>query len=313
VRDPFRPPAEKATEANAAGKTAYRQGRWDEAREQYRAALALDPEFLAPRLNVACSFVRQERFADATAEVVGLLDQAYVPWNREVIEAADLGALRTRPEMQTIRAAMATAASRWGEELEASTVFIARLRPPLRVPDGEGVFLLNPQQEVWAYTPRTRRYRQLTAEDGHVVALVRSGRRILYVTAEKLVRTARPGAAAREVALRGVTIHTLTLATMAPGPSAHLDGDVRALGIGPAAKDGFVLEREEDRAHGGLSELEPDGRLRWSRARPSATRALTYLRGSGVEPPRAPAAPQVCPFGPAPAAGRVSLTGLPLP
>ena len=61
---------------------------------KYRAAEAADPEFLAPRLNVACSFVRQERFAEATAEVEALLARAYVPWAREVLEAADLGALK---------------------------------------------------------------------------------------------------------------------------------------------------------------------------------------------------------------------------
>ena len=38
-------------------------GKWEEARIEYRAAEKADPTFLAPRLNVACSFVRQERFA----------------------------------------------------------------------------------------------------------------------------------------------------------------------------------------------------------------------------------------------------------
>src|SRR3982750_32052 len=59
---PFRAPAPRATELNAAAKVLYRQNKWNEARVQYREALAADAEFLAPRLNVACSFVRQERF-----------------------------------------------------------------------------------------------------------------------------------------------------------------------------------------------------------------------------------------------------------
>ena len=65
VADPFRAPDPQATELNAAAKVLYRQGRWDEARTEYRAAVAADPTFLAPRLNIACSFVRQERFAEA--------------------------------------------------------------------------------------------------------------------------------------------------------------------------------------------------------------------------------------------------------
>jgi hypothetical protein len=227
--DPFRPPAPRAVELNAAGLVPYRQGKWEEARAQYRAALAADSEFLAPRLNIASSFVRQERFAEATAEVVALLDLAYVPWAREVREAADLGALKARPEGKEIERAMAASASKWGEGLDASELFVARLRPPLHVPDGAGTFILNPRQEVWAYAPRTRRYRQLTAEDGHVVALARSAdrRRILYVTAEKLVRGARPD----DVALRGVAIHELTLATMVASPPARVPGDVRRLEI----------------------------------------------------------------------------------
>jgi hypothetical protein len=227
--DPFRAPAPKALELNAAGKAPYREGRWEEARAQYRAALEADPAFLAPRLNIACSFVREERFADATREALALVDGAYVPWAREILEAADMGALKVRPEMKTIEAAMATAATRWGAELDESVLFVARKQAPLRVPDGPGVFLLNPQQEVWAYTPRTQRYRQLTAEDGHVVAFGRSFDRksIVYVTAEKIARGAKPD----DRALRGVAVRLLTLATMALGPRHPIDGDVRELEI----------------------------------------------------------------------------------
>jgi hypothetical protein len=227
--DPFRAPAPKAVELNAAGKVPYRQGKWEEARAQYRAAEAADPEFLAPKLNVACSFVREERFAEATTEVVALVQRAYVPWAREVLEAADLGALKVRPEMKQIQDAMASAAARWGEGLDTSLIFVARQRPALHVPDGPGVFVLNPHQEAWAYTLRTRRYRQLTAEDGHVVAIAPSMDKssVVYVTAEKLIRGGKPD----ELALRGVSVRELTLATMALGPRIPVAGDVRRLAI----------------------------------------------------------------------------------
>ncbi len=77
--DPFRAPDPRATELNAAAKILYRQGKWDEARAQYRAAEAADPTFLAPRLNVACAFVRQERFGEAVTEVRALLDLCLRP------------------------------------------------------------------------------------------------------------------------------------------------------------------------------------------------------------------------------------------
>jgi hypothetical protein len=246
--DLFHLPVAAATELNDAAKTLYRQGKWEEARAQYRAALVADPDFLAPHLNIACSFVRQERFAEATAETRALLDRAYVPWAREVLEAADMGALKVRPEMGGLRDTLAEAARKWGDGLAAGVVFVARQRPPLRVPPtGEGVFLLNPHQEAYAFLPETGLFRQLTAEDGRVIALVRSAdrRRITYVTAEKLVRNRASG----EVALRGVAIGELTLSTMASAPPLHVEGDVRKLGIAELPA-GFVYEIASDRMNG---------------------------------------------------------------
>ena len=225
--DPFRPPTPAATQLNAEGKTFYRQGKWDDARAKYRAAEAADAEFLAPRLNIACSFVRQERFAEATAEVKTLLGRAYVPWAREVLEAADLGALKVHAVMPQIRAAMTEAAAAWGAGLDDAVLFVGRPRAPLRIPEqGDGVFILNPHQEVYAFLPETGRFRQLTAEDGRVLAFVRSKdrRRIMYATADKLVRG--PGAS---VVLRGVSLHELTLATMTAAPPIPIEGDVRRL------------------------------------------------------------------------------------
>ncbi|HVZ74475.1 MAG TPA: hypothetical protein VHJ20_18970 [Polyangia bacterium] len=276
--EPFRAPKGEAVALNAAGKIPYRAGKWDEAREKYRAAEKVDPEFLAPRLNVACSYVRQERFAEATAEVLALLDRAYVPWSREIAEAADLGALKVRPEMKQIRAAMAASAARWGEGLDQSVLFVARQRAPLKVPDGPGVFLLNPQQEIWAFSPRTRRTRQLTAEDGHVVAFAPSHdrRSLIYVTADKLVRGARPN----DVALRGVSIRRLTLATMELGPPQFVDDDVRELAIHDRA---VRVKRSTKGAT--TFRLGADGR--WAEASSAAGlgEPLAKLTPTGVEAP----------------------------
>jgi hypothetical protein len=244
--DPFAAPAPRATELNAAGKTLYRQGKWEEARAQYRAALAADPSFLAPRLNVACSFVRQERFAEAAAEARALVEGGYVPWSREILEAADLGALKVRPEMAGLRQAMAEAAAKWGEGLAESVVFVARQRAPLRIPEaGAGVFILNPHQEAYAFSPATGRIRQLTAEDGHVVALARTpdGRRVVYVTAEKLVRG--PSGAHEAAALRGLALGELTLGTMTAAPPVRVEGDVRRLEIASTPRGiEFRIERD---------------------------------------------------------------------
>ncbi len=291
IPDPFRPPDPKATELNAAGKTLYRQEKWEAARAQYRAAEVADANFLAPRLNVACSLVRQERFAEATAEVRALLDRAYVPWGREVLEAADLGALKVQPQMVEIRRAMAAAAASWGAGLDESLIFVARQRSPLHVPPtGAGEFILNPHQEVYAFTPATGRFRQLTAEDGHVLAVARAPdrRRIVYVTGEKLLR----GAKSEDLTLEGVALHELTLATMTTGPAVPIVGGVRRIEIA-AGPRGMVFRIDGDRAGGrfvigAASTLVPAG--------PAKAPAMAVLTAEGALPaPGAVAIPGACP------------------
>jgi len=277
--DPFRPPEPKATELNAAAKVLYRTGKWEEARAQYRAAIAADPEFLAPRLNIACAFVRQDRFPEATAEVRALIQTAYVPWAREVLEAADIGALKVQPQMAEIRQVLAEAAAAWGAGLDGAVLFVGRRHDPLRIPEGAGTYLLNPHQEAFAFLPETGRFRQLTAEDGHVVALARSpdGRRLVYATAKQWVRGAQP----KDVALRGVELHELTLATMTSAPSLPVDGDVRRLEMLATPRGiAFRLERASGtgtfmRGDGGSLTVYPG-------APPRAAVRLATLTGAGA-------------------------------
>jgi hypothetical protein len=96
-------PDPAAQALNAEGKQLYRDRRWEEARTRYRAAASKDPTFHAPSLNAACALARQERFAAAADEAAALVQRAYVPWAREVLEAADLAALHVRPEMAGLR------------------------------------------------------------------------------------------------------------------------------------------------------------------------------------------------------------------
>jgi len=285
VADPFRPPAPEATQLNTDGKIVYRQGKWEDARAKYRAALEADPDFLAPRLNIACSFVRQERFDESVAEVRSLIDRAYMPWSREVLEAADLGALKVHPQMAQLRNALASAAAAWGAGLEDAVVFVGRLKAPLRIPpDGAGEFILNPHQEAFAYLPETGRFRQLTAEEGHVLAAARSldGRRVVYVTAQKWIRGKSPG----ETRLEDVALHELTLATMTLGPPVPVPGAVTRLEIRPTSH-GFLFRVAGARTSGWFTAtatgtLAPSGPVR--------TPAVAVLTPAGAEP-IAPAAP----------------------
>src|SRR5213075_894415 len=118
-----------------------------------------------------------------------------------------------------------------GGGLEDAVLFVGRARAPLKIPDGPGFFILNPHQEVYAFLPATGRFRQLTNEDGRVLAMMTApyGHRIVYVTADKLIRGAKEG----DLALRGVALHELTLATMTAEPPINIDGDVRRVEIAP--------------------------------------------------------------------------------
>jgi hypothetical protein len=229
-------PAAAAMTLNNEGKALYRQDRWREAREKYLAALAADPEFLAPALNAACAQARQDRFAEAAEEAAALVRRAFVPWGREVLEAADLAGLHVRPEMKRLRAAVAEAAPAWGQSVMPGLFFVARTRPAVKL-TGQGVLVLGLNQELFAWLPETGRYRQVTADDGRVLAAVRSpdGRTVVYVRAGKLVR-----GALGPPRLRGLALRRLDVATMALGPPVELPGDVEELSLWPPATTGTV-------------------------------------------------------------------------
>jgi len=224
--DPFRPARPDAATLNREGKSLYQKGEFSEARARYRAALAADPDFLAPALNVACSFVRQERFAEATAEVEALLVRSYMPWSAEILAAADLGALKVRPEWASIARALDGARKTWARGLADDVLFVGRTHAPLGYGDSpSGVFVLGPRQEVFAWSPRTLRTRQLTAEEGRVLALLPSPAhaargQAAYVVAEKVLR-----AGGVATALRGVTLVVLDL-----GDDDHPGGGLTSLG-----------------------------------------------------------------------------------
>src|SRR5262249_20612768 len=95
--------------------------------------------------------------------------------------------------------------------------------------------------------PGSGRFRQLTAEDGRVLAMAPTadGRRIVYVTADKLIRGAKPD----DLALRGVSLAELTLATMTSEPPVKIAGDVRRIEIAPVGAM-VTFKTDGDRASG---------------------------------------------------------------
>jgi hypothetical protein len=80
------------------------------------------------------------------------------------------------------------------------------------------------------------RTRQLTSEEGRVVALRVSGdgQQAAYAVAEKVVRVAQ-----RSTALRGVTLVILDLRQLQPLGRQRLEGDLERLDLGLTAAHGF--------------------------------------------------------------------------
>jgi hypothetical protein len=224
---------------NREGKALYRDGRFSEARAKYQRAKELDPDFLAPWLNLACAYAREDHFPEATEQAVALIRHAYVPGAREVMEAADLGALQIRPrELAKLKSALAQAATEWSQAAQAGFFFVGRTQPPVKL-QGQGILVLAMNQEIYAWLPHSGRFLPLTAEDGRVLAFVRSpdGRRIVFVRAGRLVRTA-----GQADLLRGLSLRQLDLASMALGPVVELPGDARQVTLWPMGGDGADLE-----------------------------------------------------------------------
>jgi hypothetical protein len=261
-------PSAAAYALNREGRDLYRQRRWAEARARYRAALAADPGFVAARLNLATAFAQEERFAEAVAEASALLRQAFVPWAREVEEAADLAPLAARPEKGALATARGEAAAAWGTSLAGALLLVARTGPPVKLP-AQGVLHLGLAQELFAYLPDSGRYRQVTAEDGRVLGFLRSpdGRTVVYARAGRLVRDTGP------VRLRGLHLVQLDLPSMSLGPAVPVTGDVERLAVTVA---GAQFQVQVTRA-GASSDLRFDGRALVPGASTPARRAPGFV------------------------------------
>lgn len=216
---PFHVPSREAWEHHQEGVRLYRDKRFAEARAAYEAAHRADPAFLAPLLAVAGTYARQERYPEAAKAATDLIARAFVPWASQAGTTTDLLVLRERPEKALIDGAVAEGARRWGDAVRAAVLFVARNRAPLKLPPGQGTFVLGLHQEIVAYHPGTGRYLQVTDENGRVLAALPSpdGARVLYVTGGKLVR-----GGGRLPTLRGLRAQVLELPSMIAVAAADL-------------------------------------------------------------------------------------------
>lgn len=269
---------EAAMRENAEGKKLYRQERWALARDKYRAALAADPDFLGAQLNLACAFSREGRYAEAADQASKLIRTAYVPWQREVREAMDLGILQDQEDYAKVKTAMAESAAEWGALVERSVLFLARTKPAVNV-SGKGALLLSLSQEVFAWNPETGRYLQVTAEDGHVLGFVRSAdrRRVAYVTGGKLMRDQ-----GQPDVLRGLSLRVLEIPTMALSPIVPIPAEVTKVELGFVASPEILVTGQDGKS--AAFRLGEAGLEKISEFRRVANLDSLALTTAGVEP-----------------------------
>jgi hypothetical protein len=286
-------PAAAALALNAEGKALYRQERWPEAYRRYRAALETDPQFLAPALNAACALARQDRFAEAAREAAALVRQGFIPWGREALEAADLAVLHVRPEMEALRVTLGDAAARWGKSVMDGLFFVARTKPAVKL-EGSGVLVLGLNQEIFAWLPAAGRYLQVTADDGRVLAAVRSddGRTVVYIRGGKLVRAGQTPAV-----LRGLSLRRLEVATMTLGPPVELPGDVLTLSLFPPGASSTELRVTRPGGEGQSYRLMGEALISAPALSPAAQLGHPVrLTGAGVEESARLSGPAACPY-----------------
>jgi hypothetical protein len=192
--------------------------------------------------------------------------------------------------MKQLRAAVAEAGPTWGRSVMPGLFFVARTRPAVKL-GGQGVLVLGLNQELFAWLPATGRYRQVTSDDGRVLAALRSadGRTVVYVRSGKLVRGADgPGR------LRGLALRRLEVATMTLGPPVELAGDLEEVSLGPPPPGSDAVARVRVRAGRDQRYLLVGDALVPAPADQGAW--TVRLTGAGVVAPGRTGGPPACPF-----------------
>ena len=278
----LRRPQREAYALNRQGRDLYRQRRFEEARGRYRRALAADPGFVAPRLNIACALVQEGELEAGVAEAVALAEAAYVPWGAEIERAADLAPLRAHPTaFGRLEQGLRRAAARWAIPLEEAVLFVARTGKPVKLPP-EGVLHLGLEQEVFAFLPRSGTYRQVTADDGRVLAFAPNPDRsaLLYLRSGKLVR-----ARGQPPRLRALSIRHLDLRSLKVGEPIAVPGDATSVSLGFDATTGAFVVGSEGQGGTKTYRLEDRGLVSFS---PGSTRRpaplVVLTAQSGVSP-----------------------------
>lgn len=285
-------PSEAALRLNLDAAALYKQRNYKEAAAKYKQADNIDPQFLAPRLNLAGLLVRQDKHAEAASVVEKLLHDGFVPWHQQAREATDLAALWARQNETPLPAAVASAARGWGADVLQGVLMLSRLKPPIRLAPQDGPLPLFPQQEIVSWNPRTGRFLQVTSHNGRVLAFVRAktGNSVVFVTAEKLWRVQ-----GRLVHFEGVAVHALELATMQALASQRIAGPVKQIQIGFDPKSNPVAIVTPPAGRLSLVRLGQGGESPIARKPPRLTPGvlLTLL---GTQPTTVNVADKTCPL-----------------
>jgi hypothetical protein len=254
--DPFASPPLAARQANAAGFGELRQHRAAAARERFAAALRAAPGFTAARFSLATSYAAEAAWGQALAELEPVLAENYPRYAARVLVDPDWAPIKAdRAQRQRLQELLDRARVSYGKQVSKGLLLVIQQRPPTESTSGDSTLVFH-HQELYAFDAEHELIRQVTETSGQVVAFVRVGARVAYVTWQRFAGGV----------FGDLVLHELELTALAPGQERALhsaepgitigfdrEGHVQVVG-GAHGPETVTIERGGVRWHGATRE-----------------------------------------------------------
>lgn len=202
MASPFPHLANESAAALNRGWAGLKAKKYDDAAAAFVEVATQLPDYLNARYQAARAYVLAGKMAEARGQLEELLRRNYVGYVDRVGKHKDFAALRSSPEWAAYSDAERRVRADYAAGLDQTLVVVARsgtVDPwtfAAGKTAGQQEAKLDWKQEVYAFDATAALFRALTATEGHVLAAMRSpdGKRLIYVTAERLARSDKDAA-----------------------------------------------------------------------------------------------------------------------
>jgi hypothetical protein len=190
--DPFARLAPEAGKALERGYKALRSKKWDDAAKEFRAVIALAPDYTPARWSLVRALAIGGKFTEVPAAFEELVARDYVAYADKLDKPKDFAGLRNAPEWAKLTEVRGRYKPAYAQGLDKGFFFVARNRPA-NEPKFEGDAKEAPldlRQEVFHYDLDGKRFRRVTESDGHAFAINRAtdGKTLAFLVAPRLHR-----------------------------------------------------------------------------------------------------------------------------